>query len=70
MEYGSIQFHIWNHLVPCMEIYGMSVCHGSMYGILWNHTGYMVSCMELHGNLLNLDPDKDPHVGSVNVCFR
>ena len=50
----SCRFHAYNHMVPCMESYGVIWFHawnrmesyGSMHGIVWNH---MVSSMESHG---------------------
>ena len=65
-SYGSMHFHVWNHIVPCMELHGMSLCHGSMHGIAWNHTDHMVPCVELHGSLMNLDPGK---LGAINFGF-
>ena len=32
-----------------------------MQEIVWNHTDHMLPCIELHGNLMNLDP------GSLNL---
>ena len=46
-SYGSMHFHVWNHMIPCVELHGRSVGHGSMHGILWNHTDHMLPCMEL-----------------------
>ena len=45
-------------MIPCVELHGRSVGHGSMHGIVWNHTDHMLPCMELHGSLMNLDPGK------------
>ena len=45
-------------MIPCVELHGRSVGHGSMHGIVWNHTDYMRPCMELHGSLMNFDPDR------------
>ena len=55
-SYGSMQFHVWNLMIPCVELHGRTVGHGSMHGIVWNHTDHMLPCMELHGSLMNLDP--------------
>ena len=52
----SMHFHVWNHMIPCVELHGRSVGHGSMHGIVWNYTDHMFPCMELHGSLMNLDP--------------
>ena len=45
---GSMHFHVWNHMIPCVELHGRSVGHGSMHGIVWNHTDHMLPCMESH----------------------
>ena len=50
-SYGSMHGIAWNHIVPCMELYGIKwfyawnrmESYGSMHGIAWNH---MVPCME------------------------
>ena len=42
-----------------MELHGRYVGHGSMHGIVCNHTDHMLPCMELHGSLMNLDPGFD-----------
>ena len=55
-SYGSMHCHVWNHMIPCVELHGRSVGHGPMHGIVWNHTDHMLPCMELHENLMNLDP--------------
>ena len=34
--------------ISCVELHGRSVGHGSMHGIVWNHTDHMLPCMELH----------------------
>ena len=57
-SYGSMHFHVSIHMIPCVELHGRSVRHGSMHGIVWNHTDHMVPCMELHGSLMNLDPGR------------
>ena len=51
-----MHFHVWNHMIPCVELHGRSVGHGSMHGFVQNHTDHMLPCMELHGSLMNLDP--------------
>ena len=51
-------------MIPCLELHGRSVGHGSMHGIVWNHTDHMLPCMELHGSLMNLDP------GVTNEYFQ
>ena len=53
-----MHFHVWNHRIPCVELHGRTVGHGSMHGIVWNHTDHMLPCMELHGSLINLDPGR------------
>ena len=55
-SYGSMHFHVWNHMIPCVELHERSVGHSFMHGIVWNHTDHMLPCMELHGSLMNLDP--------------
>ena len=55
-SYGSMHLHVWNHMIPCVELHGRSVGHDSMHGIEWNHTDHMLPCMELHGSLMILDP--------------
>ena len=57
-SYGSTQFHVWNHMIPCVDLHERSVGHGSMHGIVWNHTDHKIPCMELHGSLMNLDPGR------------
>ena len=56
-SYGSMHFHVWNHMIPYVELHGRSVGQGSMHGIVWNHTDHMLPCMELHGSLMSLDPE-------------
>ena len=51
-------------MIPCVELHGRSVGHGSMHGIVWNHTDHMLPCNELHGSLMNLDP------GSLNFVYK
>ena len=59
-SYVSMHFHVWNHRIPCVELHGKSVGHGSMHGIVWNHTDHKLPRMELHGSLMNLDPGNQP----------
>ena len=67
---------IWFHALPCMESYDSmrgiawrSVGHGSMHGIVWNHTDHMLPCMELHRSLMNLDPGAGG-LNSASVKFK
>ena len=41
--HGIIWFHAWNHMIPCVELHGRSVGHGSMHVTVWNHTDQVFS---------------------------
>ena len=64
-----MHFHVWNHMIPCVELHGGSEGHVSMHGIVWNHTDHMLPCMELHGSLMSLDPGVLPNTfHGVHTC--